>query len=374
MADLQKIYESAADAVEQNDHQKAIVILNSVLEKNPADEVALGQLMDIYFNLDKFKYYITRANLNTVQGLHQHAINDLKKALAIDASHAPARFMIATLYEASKKNMKAIDEYLRVLDLDPKNKEAYKRLTNLYIVEQTFESAIETLQRALKHLKGDEELSNGLAKLYFDKSNYDKALDYVKDTALKAKILLQKNDNSAALEEINKLKKDATYYSLIAQYDYNCGEYDKCLENVDKYEKQGGENVLVYQMKALAFGAKGEEAQSHYYWGLCHKARGRNEEALNEFLQAYQLDKNDKNTLKKIAEIYEIIGEQYPAIEFWEKVYNIDKDDHARKILGEFYLKHGDYGTAAKYGFKKAENVETDEGFLNKFLGFFIKN
>ena len=355
-----------------NDIQKAIDLYNSILEQNPGDEVALGQLMDIYYDTDKFKYYLTRANLNSVQGLFEHSANDLKKALLIDATHAPARFMLASIYEREGKNLKAIDEYLRILDTNPDENEVYKRLSNLYIIEGSYEGAVEILTRGLNQVD-DDEMSDGLAKIYFHMSEYDKALEYAKSHFLRAKMLLQKGENEAALEEINKLSKGAPYYSLMAEYHYNKCEYDECLKNVDLYQQKGGDNAVIYQMKALVAAARDDDAKSHYYWGVCRMVRGRLEEALNEFLQSYQLEPNEKSTLEKIAQIYMDLDEQYPAMEFWEKVYNIDRDKHAAKILIDFYLKHGDYDAAAKYGFKKEENVEADEGLLNKLLGFFKK-
>src|SRR5574344_1398464 len=54
---------------------------NKILEKDPKNIVAYEQLMDIYAESDRYKYYISRGNLHIIQEEISHAINDFRKAL-----------------------------------------------------------------------------------------------------------------------------------------------------------------------------------------------------------------------------------------------------------------------------------------------------
>src|SRR5574344_1353054 len=107
-------------------NEEAQNYFNRILEKDATNEMAHEQLMDLYINIDKFKYYICRGNLHSVQHQLSHAINDYKKALN-HAKETPeivsTRFVLATLYEQTDKFNQAIDEYLRILDYDRTNEE-----------------------------------------------------------------------------------------------------------------------------------------------------------------------------------------------------------------------------------------------------------
>ena len=61
--DLQDLHQKASEAMAEGAREKAIELYNKILEEAPGDEIAHGQLMDLYFDTDKFKYYLMRANL-----------------------------------------------------------------------------------------------------------------------------------------------------------------------------------------------------------------------------------------------------------------------------------------------------------------------
>ena len=76
--DLQDIHNQASDAMADGDKEKAIELYNEILTIAPTDEIALGQLMDLYFETDKFQYYLMRANYNVVNQKFEHAINEYR--------------------------------------------------------------------------------------------------------------------------------------------------------------------------------------------------------------------------------------------------------------------------------------------------------
>ena len=127
---------------------------SKILEFDATNILAYEQLMDIYVTTDKFKYYIYRGNMHSVEHKLEHAINDYKKAINAateDKQILSARFVLATLYEQEGNNLKAIDEYLKVLDYEDAPQEAYIKLSNLYVKENATPSAIEILERGRKN-------------------------------------------------------------------------------------------------------------------------------------------------------------------------------------------------------------------------------
>ena len=54
----------------------------------------------------------------------------------------------------------------------------------------------------------------------------------------------------------------------------------------------------------------------------------------------------DKTVLIELANLYQHNKERFVAMEYWQKVYDIDKDEQAREILAEFYYSEGNFDKA----------------------------
>lgn len=390
MTDVHNLHQAANDELIKGNDEKAIEIYTKIIELAPGDEVALSQLMDLYLERDKFMYYITRANVNIVQQKYEHAINDVKKALNLESQSIEALRKLGRLYKVTGKNLRAVDEFLKILDIDANQKDAYIELIDLYTKENSPESAIGIAKKAVANFAQDSEFKNILANLYFKSGDYKNALETVEDDFLKAKILLQDEQNDSAKEILNKLKEDknmykesnkeqlAAYYLLEAQYYYNKKEFDEALNYVEKYTDLSLPNALSFQMKALIYEGMGDEFKSSYNWGYCYKVRKRFDEAIVEFTHAHNAKPDDKNTLIELANLYANNGEKFASMEYWKKVYEIDKDKRAGQILGDFYCEQGDLRLAEYYGktIEKKSQKEAayeDEGLLEKIIKLFSK-
>lgn len=389
--DLQDIHNQASDAMADGDKEKAIELYNEILTIAPTDEIALGQLMDLYFETDKFQYYLMRANYNVVNQKFEHAINDTKKALNLNADSIEARIKLARLYRVANKNLKSIDEFNKIIELAPDTKESYLELIDLYIIEDAKESAVGIAKKAVDEFSDDIGFKNILAKLYYNLGSYEEALKFVTDRNLKAKILLQAGKNEEAKAVLDEMKpqikeEKAAYKLLLAEYFYNKNEYNEALNVVNEYINLIGPSAVSFQMKALCYEGLNDEFMAAVNFGYMKKAQNKNDEAIVEFNHAHSLNKKDKNVLIELANLYMGLGEKYTAMDFWNAVYELDGDSHAKTVLGDFYFSEGDYRMAEKYGKVRegkespnaenkayAEADEEDEGFLNKIINFFSK-
>ena len=389
--DLQDIHNQASDAMADGDKEKAIELYNEILTIAPTDEIALGQLMDLYFETDKFQYYLMRANYNVVNQKFEHAINDTKKALNLNADSIEARIKLARLYRVANKNLKSIDEFNKIIELAPDTKESYLELIDLYIIEDAKESAVGIAKKAVDEFSDDIGFKNILAKLYYDLASYEEALKFVTDRNLKAKILLQAGKNEEAKAVLDEMKpqikeEKAAYKLLLAEYFYKKNEYNEALNVVNEYINLIGPSAVSFQMKALCYEGLNDEFMAAVNFGYMKKAQNKNDEAIVEFNHAHSLNKKDKNVLIELANLYMGLGEKYTAMDFWNAVYELDGDSHAKTVLGDFYFSEGDYRMAEKYGKVRegkespnaenkayAEADEEDEGFLNKIINFFSK-
>lgn len=181
-------------------------------------------------------------------------------------------------------------------------------------------------------------------------------------------------------------EEKAAYKLLLAEYFYNKNEYNEALNVVNEYINLIGPSAVSFQMKALCYEGLNDEFMAAVNFGYMKKAQNKNDEAIVEFNHAHSLNKKDKNVLIELANLYMGLGEKYTAMDFWNAVYELDGDSHAKTVLGDFYFSEGDYRMAEKYGKVRegkespnaenkayAEADEEDEGFLNKIINFFSK-
>lgn len=385
MSKLETMHQNAASLYEERELKEALEIYEEIIKSNPADEVALSCIMDIYLELDdKFNYYLARANVNIAQGKMEYAIRDTKKALELDMEHIDTHRKLARLYKVDNKNLKAIDEFLKIIELDCTVYDAYFELVDCYMQENSLDSAINIAQRAYEIFPNLANVKNMLAQLYFKANDYENALKVVEDELLKIKILLQDEQNQEANELIKKINysnlnetQKRSYHILKAQYFYNKMDYTVALIQIDQYVKMSGADAVSYQMKALIYEGLNDEFNASANWGYCKKLQGKFDEAIVEFENAIKQNPQDKNILIELANLYQQNKERFVAIEYWQKVYEIDKDENAREILAEFYYSEGNFEKAEEYGkvIERKENYNDDqsEGLIDKIMAFFVK-
>lgn len=330
---------------------------SKILESDATNALCYEQLMDIYVTTDKYKYYVYRANLHTVEHKYEHAINDYKKAVNSaqnDNDILNARFVLATLYEQEGNNLKAIDEYLKVIDYENTHEDVYLRLSNLYLKEDALPSAIEVLERARKSGFDTPKVKEALADLYVKNGNSESAYEVTSDELTKVRCLLDLGKKSEAFEKLQQMEEQyghiAQYHSLKAQYYYMTGDYEKALESVEEFDKAEKNSPLTYQMRALIYEEQNNDFLAHINWGKYNLVRGNKDIAINEFLNAYQLKNDDLDLLNTLAMLLEENDDKNHAMEMYERIAKLDETD--KKALGklaDFRESIGDYREQAEY-------------------------
>lgn len=330
---------------------------SKILEFDATNALCYEQLMDIYVTTDKYKYYVYRANLHTVEHKYEHAINDYKKAVNSaqnDNDILNARFVLATLYEQEGNNLKAIDEYLKVIDYENTHEDVYLRLSNLYLKEDALPSAIEVLERARKSGFDTPKVKEALADLYVKNGNSESAYEVTSDELTKVRCLLDLGKKSEAFEKLQQMEDQyghiAQYHSLKAQYYYMTGDYEKALESVEEFDKAEKNSPLTYQMRALIYEEQNNDFLAHINWGKYNLVRGNKDIAINEFLNAYQLKNDDLDLLNTLAMLLEENDDKNHAMEMYERIAKLDETD--KKALGklaDFRESIGDYREQAEY-------------------------
>ena len=163
----------------------------------------------------------------------------------------------------------------------------------------------------------------------FTKDNQpEKALEVTQDELMKIKCLLETGKTDEAHEAIVKnesqYKNNAQFYSVKAQYYFQTEDYDKALDCVNEYDKLEKNSPLTYQMRALIYENKKDDFNAHLNWGKYNLVRKNKDVAINEYLNAHQLNEDDADLISTIAMLLEETGDNLHAVEFYEKLSKLE--------------------------------------------------
>ena len=341
-----------------------------ILEVDPSNILAHEQLLDIFVDEDKFKYYLLRGNMHALQQQMSYAKSDYKKAInnAKDPKEAiPARFLYAGLCEGDGKYTEAIDEYLRIVDYE-ENPMVYLKLAELYEKTEGIISAIQILERA-KNDYGYKEFDEVLAGYYIRNSQPEKAYELTKNDLTKARALFDmgKNDEGyTVLQGVeSKYSSDKLYHSLLAQYYFQKDMPEDAFKEIENYDKLAPNSALTYQMRALIYEKLNDSFNEHLNWGKYNIVRGNKDVALNEYLTAYRFNNKDTDLIETIAVLLEAEGDKTKASEFYERLVDIDsKNSNALQKLAEFRESIGDNYGALEY-LERLKEIDPRNQYLN---------
>lgn len=379
---LEKSYDKYKDDAE---YLEKIALLAKTMEKedeaakfweelvvvNPNSMVGYSELLDIYNNTNKYKYYITRAKYKILNEKVTQSIDDYKKAINSTNEESEiinARFLLAKAYEHTDKIQNAIDEYYRIIE-HKDDMAIYYKLADLYSGMNDRFSAINILERGVKAFPQVNELAEYLSALYLKEGQFDKALENARNDFSKTKAYLMKGNNDEAFKLLNNMqdKNNANYYALFAEYYFNNKDFEKCSEYINKFDELAPQNPLTYQMRALVCDEKNDSYGYHYNMGKCYSYKQDYDLALAEYLNAHRFDANRSEAVKEIIKINEASGDKTSLMEFYEKLVRQEPENTmALKGLGDIYVDLYEHRSAIEY-YKKAEKINpADYDIYNK--------
>lgn len=379
--DVDLLQRIASTAMILNKKEEATEYFTKILEIEPQNTMCYEQLMDIYNDSNRYKYYVYRADLHVVQGQISHAINDFNKALGkaeTEEEMLSVRFALGGLYEQAEKYNQAIDEFLRITDSEKSNKEAYIKLAMLYEKIDMIESSVSILEKALENdFKDDKDLKELLANYYIKNNTPELASEITTDNLTKARSYLDNGQDDKAFELLesirNDYKKNPKYHSLLAQYYYQKNEFDKALEEVNEFEKFSKNSPLIYQMRAMIFDEKQQDYEAHINWAKYNILRNDNDVALNEYLQAYAIKNNDAELVYTIANLLDTLDDKTRANEFYEQLVKLEPNNKkALERLADFRESIGDYKQAVVY-LEQYHKIDSKNASTIKKLGKFYE-
>ncbi len=340
-----------------------------ILKRDVANPLAYEQLMSIFEDTDKYKYYVYRGNKNSLEGKIDFAINDFKKALnhatEDEAQVVMTRLTLANLYRQSGNKMKAIDEYNLILEYSNLNEDIFLQLADLYLEDDAYSSALDALYRAIDKGFDTDRIHEALAAVYLKSGDAQKAIENTKDELLKIQCMLELGQGAEAYAKLNSLpeeyKQNPRYYTLMAQYCYSTKDFEKALMYIDEYNKAQPNSPLTYQMRALVYDETDNEYYSHVNWGKYNMLRGNRDIAVNEFINAVQIRADETDVLFTLADLLTEDGDVNHASEYYEKIIKIEPNNReALKKLASYRESIGDSKGQLEYLEKLYESDPND--------------
>ncbi len=361
--------------------EEASELLSKILKLDPENIMCYEQLMDIYNETDKYKYYIYRGDKHVVQGQISHAINDFNKALNradSDEKILSTRFVLGGLYEQVEKYNQAIDEFLRITDSEKANKESYLKLAQLYEKTDMVSSAVSILEKALEHgFKDDKDIKEALANYYIKNGTPELATEMTSDDLTKIRSYLDNGKDEKAFELIQNIEKDykknPKFLALVAQYYFQKNQFDEALAIVDEYEKFAKNSPLIYQMRAMIFDEQKKTFEASINWAKYNILLGNKDVALNEYMQAYAMNNEDVELVYTIANLLDTLNDKTRANEFYEQLVKLEPNNKkALERLADFRESIGDYRQAIEY-LEQYHKVDPKNASTMRKLGKFYE-
>lgn len=268
-----------------NDIDNAVIQFNKALEINPHNMAALNQLERIWHNEIKFNptSVLGHANLASVlqkKKMYDQAMDQYKAAEHF-ANVRPGtsfdvkkliRLNIGTLFQEKKDFRMALSAYDSVLAMDPQNKLAIYYKATLFKETGNVPGAIEGFNKVLAIEPGNEEAQKELFEL-----------------------ITQHPDKNQMRAD---LKAYGDKYSSNALVQNRVGEIF--------HENKDYQNALYFYQRALALDS--QQASTHANIGAVLQAMGREEDSLQAYRQAQELDPSNDTVNDLLASAQQNVG------------------------------------------------------------------
>ncbi len=357
----------AASTLEKKD--EAINYWEQLIDVAPNSMVAYTELQDAYYDTNRYKYYLTRAKVKTLNNQVAQAISDYKKAVENTQDKQEkieAEILIAKGYEYIGKIMSAIDEYSKIAP-SLKSADIYIKIADLYLYEKDKYSAISILEKAIEIYPEDNRVRNLLSELYLETGNTERALKYAVSELLKIRIILSEGKNDKAYELLQSVsdKNNGEYHKLFAEYYFNKKDWENCRKSIEEFSKFEPGHPLIYQMLSLVCEGENKMENAHINRAKMYIAKGQKDIALHEFMQAHNINHTNIQTIEEIIKLCEESSEKHTAAEFCEKLIKLEPNNERALIkLGDFYFDIGEYNAASRYYESAAQVTHKADTFL----------
>jgi tetratricopeptide (TPR) repeat protein len=326
-------------ALVRNNTAEADAKFAEVLKKTKSkDAVILKQIGAAYYDTEKDM---------------AKAVDNLKKAVAIDPKDAEALVLLGDAYLKQNKGGDAMSSYEKAIQANGKYPMGHLRKGQLSVRSRNYNEAQTEYQTIIAADANFAPAYRDLGELYYFAGKYDMALDNYKKYVARAEntpatravygsFLFLSKDYAGTIkeaEEVLKAEPNNTVMNRLLAYSlYETNENDKALAAMQNYFK------VVPTNKHIA-------SDFEYYGKILTKAN-KNDEALTNLNMALKMDSTRSDLRNNIAQLYVKQNDFPKAISLYR-----DKMKRSKPTNTDYYYLGSLYDQAKD--FKKADSVYT---------------
>jgi tetratricopeptide (TPR) repeat protein len=290
---------------------------------------------------DSTEYFLQKGLLEKQNGRRLESLKQFEKAIKYDAGNKTVLNELASAYLDLRKYAQAIETYKKLVALGDVTAANYKQLLTLSF---NFKQNDDVLLYAGKLKKADpsEKVSYYIGKVYYDQDNYGEAVNYL---------------NAAAKEDPKNAEVPymlARSYADMQNYKDAISYFKKAIEldtskpywlyetGLIYYAMNDNKNALKYIKEA---GDKGLNKDNEYMenLGIAYINVGDLNNGIAIMNEVLKRRPTDINILNMVAEAYYDNKKYQDAIDTWDKILSIDKQNaSALYMIGLSFQKKGE--------------------------------
>jgi len=207
-----------------------------------------------------------------------------------------------------------IEDTLKKIESDPKNINYRRALANFYLQKKDYPPAIEALEKAIEINPGDPELERTLTNVHIKAYEAEiaekrEAGDEAAAAEMEAQLLQYKFDDLQA-----RVERYPNDFQL--RYEWGVMLYENDYINEAIQQLQVAQRSVKNRVQAL------------YYLGLCFGAKKQYDVAFRQLDTALKdlpiMDGNKKKVLYELGRISELRGDKEQAMDYYLQIYQVD--------------------------------------------------
>lgn len=316
-----------------HDKQQALIFLAYSAKKQKRFNKALRYLRFADYTTDADEYlYELMAETYEAKDDYYSAIDFYKKALKFNEFNDDVFLNLSYCY-SQIKDYELADKYAdAAIELNDKSAYSYYRKGNIMVSVKRYDEAANAFKKAVELDPEDVDYYNSLSYCYSKDEKLDLSLEYANRA-----LLLDKTNAYSYFRKAWALQEMVKYKESIAAYE-KCIECDSgyvdayanisyCYSKLEEFKKS-----ILYANKAIMVNK--DYAYSHYRKAWALHNLGKYNEAIDDYIQAIELDPVDVFNYIGIAGVYLDKQENLSALEFANKAILLD-----RSCANAYYFK-----------------------------------
>ena len=247
------------------------------------------------------------------------------KVLKIDPNYTIAHYNLATIFQSSGHNQKAIKSYEKAIEIDDNHFNSYFNLGTIFCKLEEYQKSIKSYEKAIEINPNYKEAHNNLGTIQQQLGKYQKAIkSYEKAIEIDLDYKDAHFNLGVIFQSLTNHQKAISCYEKVIQIDFN---YKGVHNNLGAILQESGEyqkSIKSYE-KAIEIDPNYKEA--HNNLGTIQQQLGKYQKAIKSYEKAIEIDPSYIDAHNNLGTLFKILGEYEKEFSCYEKAIEADSDN-----------------------------------------------